>query len=169
MTTARKSSRRTGRKSRSIKTSETVADTTWKPLTLSAAGSHANLFRLLANGKLKLILAGCGRNSPVSSVSYDQATSSWKTSPDSTVPEVARSSLILPRAGMMRNGTLFLRRPLVPRISVIVSSLLPTPSVQQFHSNRGGADSRDPRGYSRLRSEEHTAQLPSPSNLLSPL
>ena len=132
MTTARKSSRSTGRKSRSIKTSETVEDTIWRPLTLSAAGSHANLFRLRVDGKLKPILAGSGRSSPVSSVSYDLSTSSWRTSPDSTAPEVQRSSLILPRAGMMRNGTLYLRRPSVPRISVTVSSLWPTPSATDW-------------------------------------
>src|SRR3990167_713017 len=136
MTTVRKSSRNTGRKYQSTGTSESVADITWKPLTLSAAGSPANLFPWRKTGKLKPILAGSGRNSPALSVSYNPATSSWRTSPDSTQPGVAKSSLILPRAGMMRNGTIYLRRPLVPRTSVIESSLWRTPSAQLAGENK---------------------------------
>jgi len=135
MTTVQKSSRSIGRKSRSTKTSGIAGDTTWRPLTLSAAGSPANLFRLRADGKLKPILAGSGRSLPVSSVSYNPATYSWRTSQDSTPQEVPKSSLILPRAGMMRNGTLYLRRSLVPRTSVIASSLWRTPSAQLAGEN----------------------------------
>jgi len=149
MTTARKSSQSTGQMSLNTEISETVADTTWKPLTLSAAGSPANLFRLRVGGKLKPILDGSGQSSPAWWMNYDPFMSLWRTSRGSIPQEVARSSLILPRSGTMRNGTLYLQQPLVPRTSVTGSSLWRTPQARDGEPRgQQHPDKRKSGGYS---------------------
>ena len=104
-------------------------ETTWKPRTLSQAGSPVNLFRLRVNGKLKVMRDGSGQNLPVWSMSYDPDMCLWKTSPDFILQAVAKSSLILPRSGMMRNGTLYLLQRLVPHTSGKEFSFWRTPDV----------------------------------------
>ena len=136
------SSNDTGPKSNDMEMCENCQEAPWRPSTLSAAGSPVNLFRLRVDGKLKPIRDGCGPNTPVWWMSYDPDTSSWKTCPDSTVPEVPRLSLILPRSATMRNGTVFLLPRLVPPTSEKGSSLLPTPSAVNYGTNQGGAAGR---------------------------
>lgn len=108
---------------------EVCQSLTWRPLTLSQAGSHANLFRRRENGKLKVIRGGCGRNSPVWWMRYDPESSSWRTCPDSSVPAVPRLSLILPFTATMRNGVVSLREMPEHLISDSESLSLPTPTT----------------------------------------
>ncbi len=119
---------------------ETCRAAPWKPLTLSAAGSRANLFRQRVDGKLKPILGGCGPTSPVWWMSYHPDTSSWRTCQDFRPPlEVPKLSLILPRSAMTSGGTIFLLPPLAHPTLEKGSSLWPTPT---------GVDSIN-RGYMR--------------------
>ena len=76
-----------------------------------------------------------GQNITESFANYDPDTCSWKTSPGFILQEVPKSSLILPRSGMMRNGTAYLLQRLVPRTSGIDSSLWRTPSAEQAGDN----------------------------------
>jgi hypothetical protein len=59
--------------------------------------------------------------------SYDPATSSWRMSQLSLFEDSMSSLRTLPRAGSMRSGTIFQRRPLAPLTGGIASGLLPTP------------------------------------------
>jgi len=64
-------------------------------------------------------------------------------------PTQQRSLQTFPTSGMTQYGILYRLRPLVPRTSVGGGGVWPTPSVQRFHSNKGGSDASDPRGWSR--------------------
>lgn len=66
--------------------------------------------------------------------SYDQATCSWRTfqvclvlSDLESPPQLQEYLETWPRSGSMRNGNLYQRPPLVPRISVTGFGYLPTP------------------------------------------
>lgn len=115
MSIANECSQNTGLLFPDLETCETCLKAPWKPSTSSAAGSPANLFRWRVNGKVKVIYAGCGQNSPAWWLSYDRDGCCWKTCPDclpSRTARVPQSSLILPRWATMRNGVVFLRQPL---------------------------------------------------------
>jgi hypothetical protein len=71
--------------------------------------------------------ADFGLSMPESFGSYDQSTSSWKTSHDSCETVLDKSSVIWPKSGMMRNGRVYQRPEWVPRIAEKESSLLLTP------------------------------------------
>jgi len=68
-------------------------------------------------------------SSPGSFAWFDRESSSWRTAQLSLAGGWDEFSLTWPRAGMTRNGTAFLRQPLVPLISVIGSTSWLTPSA----------------------------------------
>jgi len=120
---------------------------TYRPSTFSAAGSPANLFRRLVGGKAQTIRGGCGPSSPAWWVRWESVTSLWRTCLASSVKGVPKSLLILPRWGSMRNGVLYLRPALVPRISGKESSLWVSPQARDWKgvtsANRHGASLPD--------------------------
>jgi len=97
----------------------------FRPRTLSAAGSPANLFRTWENGKVVVIRAGSGRRWPAWWMRFDPATSLWKTYPDYSPSAVPKFLLILPRWGLMRSGVLFLRETPARRTSESASGSWP--------------------------------------------
>lgn len=106
----------------------------WKPLTRSAAGSPANLFRMRENGKRKAMIGGCGRNSPVWWARWDPDSSSWRMCQGFGQPrmQVPRLSLTLPRSAMTSDGIVYLLPPLGPHTSGSESSLWPTPTSRDW-------------------------------------
>lgn len=124
------SSKSTGPMSPATEMCENCAATSYRPLTFSAAGSPANLFRRLVGGKGQGIRGGCGPSSPAWWVRWESSTSLWRTCPASSVKGVSRSSLILPRWGLMRSGVLYLRVPWERPIYANESLLWPTPVAQ---------------------------------------
>lgn len=111
---------------------ETCQQAPWKPSTASSAGSPANLFRTRVDGKLKVMIGGCGPSSPVWWMSYDPQSSSWRTSPGCGPQEllVPRSSLILPRSATTFGGTVYLLPPSERPTFESGSLLWPTPTAQ---------------------------------------
>ncbi len=97
-------------------------------LTCSAEAFHAKTSVLpveaLASTELSLAY---GLNSTDSLASFDLDTSSWRTSQLCLLGGLDEFSETWPRAGLMRNGTVYPRVPLAPLTDVIVSGLLPTP------------------------------------------
>ena len=81
---------------------------------------------------------------------WDQDSSCWRTFQASLLTGTAEPwSGSFPKQGMTVSGVAYRLRPLVPRTSVGGGGVWPTPSVQRFHSNKGGSDASDPRGWSR--------------------
>ena len=110
---------------------------TSKKSTSSQADSPANLFRLRVSGKLKPIRVGSGRSSYASCLRYDPASSLWRTYPDSSIEGWPASSVIFPRAGIMRNGVAYRRPMSVRRTSENGSLSWRTPSAEQAGDNEG--------------------------------
>jgi hypothetical protein len=85
-----------------------------------------------------------GANTRESFASYDPATSSWRTSQLCLVEGSEQFSETWPRAGTMRNGTVYQRPPLALTTDATESLLLPTPRVH--HAGRaldGGSNVRN--------------------------
>jgi hypothetical protein len=70
-----------------------------------------------------------GGSSQGSLGNYDPATSSLRTSQLSLLEDSTSSLQILPRAGSMRSGTIFQRRPLAPLTDATASGSWPTPNA----------------------------------------
>ena len=71
-------------------------------------------------------------------LSYDQASSCWRTYQASFLPGLDEFSGTWPRSGMMRNGVAFLHpRPVSP-IDVTASGLLPTPAARDYRDISAG-------------------------------
>lgn len=85
-----------------------------------------------------------GANTPDLLASFDRTTSSWKMLTTSLFEGLDVFSETWPRSGMMRNGTAFRLRPLVPIIGEIVSGSLPTPTAQGVSrfTSAGGSNAR---------------------------
>jgi hypothetical protein len=87
-------------------------------------------------------LTASGRDSglslPESFASYDPESCLWKTSQGCFIADLAEFSATWPHSGLMRNGTAYRLRRLVPRISARGSSLWPTPTINGNY-NRVGA------------------------------
>ena len=82
-------------------------------------------------------VAVCGLNISESLASYDQDTSSWKTSQHCLEGELIEFSGTWPASGMVRNGKLYMRPTLGCRIVENESLLLPTPT-RSFGVNARG-------------------------------
>jgi hypothetical protein len=121
------SSRNTGPVSPAIPTSE--SSTGASPRSISSAGdSPARISALLGNGPASTGLgADCGLSSREPLAYFDRALSSWRTCQGSLLPGSDVFSETWPRAGTMRNGTVFPRRPSVRRTFVTASLSWPTP------------------------------------------
>lgn len=79
----------------------------------------------------------CGQSISESLASYDQSTSSWKTSQHCLEGELIEFSGTWPASGMVRNGKLYMRPTLGCLIVENESSLLPTPT-RSFGVNARG-------------------------------
>lgn len=104
-------------------------------LTSSLRDSHASLGPLPVSERELTTIAGSGRRSSGSSVTWDRASSSWRTSPGSTLPglpveDFRTSSRVLPTSGSMRNGVCSQRPTLVPPTSATASGSWPTPTTK---------------------------------------
>lgn len=91
---------------------------------------------------------GFGLNSTVSFATYDLDSYLWKTSQLCLVGGLMLYSETWPRAGMMRNGTVYRQHPLAPLTDVIGFSLWPTP--QAFDSHNSGMKQTDEAWHRRL-------------------
>ncbi len=139
---ATESSTSIGQMSLDLEMCENCRVAPWKPLTLSAVGSPANLFRSRVNGKLRPILGGYGLTSPVWWMSYDPDMSSWKTCQDFGLQLVVpKLSLTLPRSATTVDGTVFLLPPLERPISGKGSLLWRTPTGGQGGEKKEYLDS----------------------------
>lgn len=84
----------------------------------------------------------CGANLTDSLASYDRATSSWRTSQRSLFGGFSEYLETWPRAGSMRNGTVFLRQPLAPLTDATECGSWPTPTCSdvmgttEFHQRK---------------------------------
>ena len=82
-------------------------------------------------GKGQTMSDTSGRISPTPFAYYDPDSSCWRTSQATLALDLTPSSVTLPRSGSMRNGELFERPMLVPRIDASgCSSLLSTPQAR---------------------------------------
>jgi hypothetical protein len=129
------------------KTSETSEQEQSESIS-SAGASRASQSRLLDAAKRKLTKDGSGPNSSVLLASYDHVTSSWRTCLDWRPEDSGLLLDRLPRSGLTRTGTLFLRPRSVPRISENASSWWPTPTVSD---GMGGPGSSGRQGGENLR------------------
>lgn len=93
----------------------------------SLPGSRANRSPLLVNDVELTMTAGSGPILPGSLLTWDRATSSWRTSPDLFGPGCLTSSVILPASGSMQSGECSARLPLVPPTSGNASGSWATP------------------------------------------
>ncbi len=125
------SSKSTGRKSRSMKTS---ARSRRKATTPSTSSAEAFPAKTSASPEKEL---GWLEQGPVFGTSllgllasYDPDTSSWRTSQRSLLEEWAPFSATFQRSGMTRSGTLFQLQPLVRHTAVSASGSLPTPTTK---------------------------------------
>lgn len=103
------------------------------PSMSSAAGSPARISasaeekkESMANG------AGCGGNMHALFARYDHDSHSWKTSEHLLFEDLKESLRTLPPAGLMQNGTLFLRQPSGRHMPEIGYGLLPTPNARDW-------------------------------------
>jgi hypothetical protein len=94
----------------------------------------ASRYLLPAGVRLNVIRAGSGRISRESFAYYDRSTSSWKTCRGCLFEDAEWEtySESFPKWGLMRNGRLYRRAPLVRPISGRGCSLLPTPNATEF-------------------------------------
>jgi len=107
------------------------------PLTSSAEGSHAKTSLALESAREleKELAAGFTLRSSGLLATYDQPSSSWRTSQACLVALLSNQGAGLalfsetwPRSGLMLNGKSYQRRPLVPYTSESAYGLLPTPT-----------------------------------------
>jgi hypothetical protein len=76
--------------------------------------SPANHSALPASNEVSMTSDGSGQTLPGSSLTWDRATCSWRTSPDLFGTVSHTSSPTLPTSGAMRNGVVSQRPPLAP-------------------------------------------------------
>lgn len=99
---------------------------------------HASHSPSPANSKGPTTSGTCGLKRSLPFASYDRDTSSWKMSQVSLLPDTSgRSLATLPRAGMMRGGTVYQRQPLAPITRGTGCGLLPTPCSADSCGGRG--------------------------------
>jgi hypothetical protein len=118
--------------------------------TFSAAGLPASPSAAPVSNSRKPTLVGSGPSSAGWLTSFDHDTSSWRTSQVSLTGEWEMFSETWPRAGLMRNGTVYERQTSAPRTRANASGLWPTP-----RENMG----RHRVSWSRARSGEHRSNL----------
>lgn len=98
-----------------------------------------------------------GRISPTPFAYYDPDSSCWRTSQATLALDLTPSSVTLPRSGSMRNGELFERPTLVPRIDASgCSSLLSTPQARDGKGVPG-------KGFNQANLARDVSLLPTPA------
>lgn len=80
-----------------------------------------------------------GASMPVWLASYDQSSSSWRTSQRCLVEGLEKFSQTWPRSGMTRNGTAYLLPPLAQSMTGTESGLLPTLTVNGNYNRKGAS------------------------------
>lgn len=125
---------------------ENAGEATLSGSTSSAEDSPVNRSRVPANEKGQPTVDGSGQSSTGLFASLNPDGSWRKTSRgycqlmmDGSSEEFCET---WPRAGTMRNGTAYLRRPLAPLTGGTGSGLLPTPAASEWTSNVGGSQGR---------------------------
>jgi hypothetical protein len=145
-----RSSKSTGRKSRSTTTCGRSRPQATTPSTSSAAASHARTSASPVREPDSLERGPVfGMSSLGSLASYDPATSLWRTSQLSLLEEWEPFSETFPRSGMTRSGTLFRLQPLVRPTAEIESGLWRTPSASEPGVKAERLTSREPGGQAR--------------------
>lgn len=96
----------------------------------SLPDSHANRSRPPAGNGASTTSVGCGLTLPESSVTWNPATSSWRTYDSLFNTDSPKSSTTLPISGLMRNGVVSRRPPLAPRTVVTAGGAWPTPRAR---------------------------------------
>lgn len=118
--------------SQSGETSRTLKDQNFQKSIYFPEDSPVKMFPLSEEKKESLdIEADYGKSFTGSFASYDQNTSSWRTSQACFLEGWIRFSEIWPRAGTMRGGTVFRLPPLVRHIKEIGYGYWPTPRASQ--------------------------------------
>lgn len=136
--------------------------------TQSAAGSHARTSVLQASeGGWRPTEVAYGLNTTVSLASLNLNSSSWRTHQACLVSGWAEFSETWPRAGMMRNGTVFRQTASAPLMRGIASGSLPTPTKSDFKSECMSPDLVEKRAHAskrgvRLTEFLHRRSLPTP-------
>ncbi len=98
-----------------------------------------------------------GRISPTPFAHYDHESSCWRTSQATLALDLTPFSVTLPRSGSMRNGELFERPMLVPRIGGSgCSSLLSTPQARDGKGVPG-------KGFNQANLARDVSLLPTPT------
>jgi hypothetical protein len=135
----------TGPTSPATPTSENSVEPRSRPLTSSAADSHARTSASPARAQGSTENARVfGANTGVSLANFDLATSSWRTSQLSLLEDSGEFSGTWPRSGMTLNGVAYLLQPLALLTAATGSGLWPTPKVS---GNRVGAASLKAGGH----------------------
>ena len=100
------------------------------------------------NERVLTMTGGSGLPSDGSSVTWDRATCSWRTSPDLFGPGSLTSSPTLPTSGSMRNGVCSQRPQLVPLTAADESgfSLWPTTTTMDSRSSGGNPNTTGSHG-----------------------
>lgn len=91
--------------------------------------------------------AACGNTWQELSVRFDLNASSWKTAHCLWEEALPWFSVILPRWGMTRNGSVYQHQTAERPISETVSGLLPTPLASNTKANHMRSNGRPPRSY----------------------
>lgn len=107
-------------------------------LTSSAAGSPASLSPSPENNLPRMTRVGSGRTSHESFAYYDHATSLLRTCQVSLFGGDTMYSETLPRSGLLLNGKLYRRQPLVRRTDGTGSGSLPTPDAHCYKQGERG-------------------------------
>ncbi len=126
-----RSSKSTGRKSRSMKTCGRSRRKASGALTSSAAASLVRTSASLEKVPVSPVLGPVFGTSSLGSLArYDPDMCSWRTWQRCLLEEWEPFSVTFPRSGMTQNGTLFQLQPLVRRTGGSECGSLPTPTTK---------------------------------------
>lgn len=127
--------------------------TCWAAWMSSAPVSRARLSLSPDSNAARMTSAGSGQPSGTPVAHYDPGSSSWRTSQASLLPMMgvssAPSSATLPHSGTLRNGAVWARPTLEPRMGGSGGGAWPTPTVCG-NNNRKGASATSGDGLSTV-------------------
>ena len=130
------------------------------------AGSHASPSASPAAGQGRTTPAGSGLAGLSSLATFDPHTSCWRTSQTSWLSMVGEPSETFsgtwPRAGTMRNGTVYPLPPLARRTSVTASGSWRTPSASEGHGGPQDPEKRKAGGHA-VRLRDQVSRWPTPT------
>lgn len=112
-------------------------------LEISISSAEASPARTSASQEMAQVWQESGRDYGPSSrgllARFNPATRSWKTSQLCFIEGLETFSETWPRSGMMRSGTAYPLRPLVPSTIETASGLLPTLTVRGNYNRKGAS------------------------------